>query len=1453
MKKIIFTLALIAIPMPSLFALSSNIEVTCSPELVSKYSCNQCFDAGYLYENQSMPLADSVRNIGTLEADYYQNELALPIVGNIGAWIVTFNNPSFKISSTFTTNGLYDNGKGEFYTFLNPGDSFRWIETLPGYDIWFSSINKALVNDSNRASIRDKNFTIVYTLHPRYWDNTLGKYTPATSQTHIECQSIGAHFCGDGFVEPSKEVCDEGGLNGQPGHCNTSCTAIPPVATPACSSIVASPAFGNSPVTTSLTCSGMDLPAGSTYAIACGNGTNAVMTGNVGTCTYTNPSSTSSATFAPKCTINGALTSPACQTNVGVNPGILAACIPGTTTGPQIAPLIATSPNLCPATQVVGGFTGATVATTTTYNWSCNGSAVGGACAASYNSALNVPILSIKKYANTADGQVVGDALSLVAGSSFNYRYDVTNSGNVAATGVVVTDTLPQYTTLGAVTAPTGWTCATGSKTVATITYPTVICTTASLAPNTTVSITVWTTLAAVIPVSTELRNIVYTCKFGDAPNTNCTPGCTDPNNPACTPVPPPPNCNPIASNPNYDPACVIIVNAAFDLSIKKFVNWSDAQAAVNAVDVASNTGFTYTLVVKNEWPVTSTGTTTVTDTLPAGVTLVSVPNIAPWTCTANLPGNSFNCTTSNQIASGAVFPTITVNASTTSNTGIINNIGTVANVNDTNPLNNTDPAVIRAGITAVNGFDLSLKKYIGTNDAQTALSTTNGAILNYILRVTNSGTTASSGTTTVQDILPVGVEYDTVTASGSGWTCTVTTRTLRCTSTQTIAIWASYPDITVPFRVTATAGQAVTNIAAVDNPNEINRCNVSGLLPATDTAICTRDITNSDIAVLSIPGTPPGWPSTYYVPTCTNGIRACSQQNYNSLPWCQTTTWQTCYNELVDCNAGNTLTCPWPGGPTCTNPSWCVPYSNGSCGDGVLQPSGTDWIGWTSDDEECDVQWLNGTIGSFCSANCKITILTNPGANPITDLWMTIPVLAGTQRLGYTWLDGERGKVAFNDNRMVLWVGTKAFTLADKVGFGIRTQYKYPLILEADKKACLQSTGNSLNSEIICTSFGEAANADSRIEKWQRVDGKYFVNIGIGDYQILNPTPRPPAPTLGETNYTAKLQAYYDWRQYLPASSHSANNITLFRGPVQYQMPNGNAGPTLNSAFFARNIGTDGTISLLGCSLSDCSATAVVNLVSLPVRVSSAVVSTVGSASNRSLETFLNPGTLFAGFLWSTQGYTSTTNSNNNSTTNNIVPLPVITATIANPTITTVTELESYAVNGNKNVLAINGNLTIQCPVGRSIFEMNGVRTVIVTGNLIIKCNLIYASNDTESSWAWITKGGNILIYNGVGTLSDGAITNIAGVFVSVKEGTNGGDITYTGNATTQTILRVEGTLYGNASPLFNSRLYARATGAYDILTTGTILNYSNRALTSPPPLLSQYLRNYQVQRVVQ
>ncbi len=60
----------------------------------------------------------------------------------------------------------------------------------------------------------------------------------------------------------------------------------------------------------------------------------------------------------------------------------------------------------------------------------------------------------------------------------------------------------------------------------------------------------------------------------------------------------------------------------------------------------------------------------------------------------------------------------------------------------------NTDPAVIRVGV-APTGFDLSLKKYIGTGsvDAQpgAAVSVNTGDRISYLIRVTNSGPQTSS------------------------------------------------------------------------------------------------------------------------------------------------------------------------------------------------------------------------------------------------------------------------------------------------------------------------------------------------------------------------------------------------------------------------------------------------------------------------------------------------------------------------------------------------------------------------------------------------------------------------------------------------------------------------------------------------------------------------------------
>jgi len=96
--------------------------------------------------------------------------------------------------------------------------------------------------------------------------------------------------------------------------------------------------------------------------------------------------------------------------------------------------------------------------------------------------------------------------------------------------------------------------------------------------------------------------------------------------------------------------------------------------------------------------------------------------------------------------------------------------------------------------------------------------------------------------------------------------------------------------------------------------------------------------------------------------------------------------------------------------------------------------------------------------------------ISTTPGDNPITDIWMTIPALSNA-RLGYSWLDAETGKIRFNDNRMVIGKNTNVFTLADTVGFGLKTEFqgRIPLQIESNKRFCINAQGDAVTGNEFC------------------------------------------------------------------------------------------------------------------------------------------------------------------------------------------------------------------------------------------------------------------------------------------------------------------------------------------------------------------------------------------------
>jgi uncharacterized repeat protein (TIGR01451 family) len=203
----------------------------------------------------------------------------------------------------------------------------------------------------------------------------------------------------------------------------------------------------------------------------------------------------------------------------------------------------------------------------------------------------------------------------------------------------------------------------------------------------------------------------------------------------------------------------VQVDNPRFDLSLKKFVNGEDAQTPAAAVVVSGGSTAVYTFIVTNNGPVPVSNVTTVTDsTLGGNLVLQGVPTGSGWNCT--IEGLGFRCSRLDVLAVGASFPPITAQVTVTSTAGTYANTASVSNPSE-NPAdnfgnNNTDPAHVRvAVINPPANFDLSLKKFVNGQDAQTtatAVTASQNSQVTYIFVARNNGTAAVSGTTTISD-----------------------------------------------------------------------------------------------------------------------------------------------------------------------------------------------------------------------------------------------------------------------------------------------------------------------------------------------------------------------------------------------------------------------------------------------------------------------------------------------------------------------------------------------------------------------------------------------------------------------------------------------------------------------------------------------------------------------------
>ena len=361
-------------------------------------------------------------------------------------------------------------------------------------------------------------------------------------------------------------------------------------------------------------------------------------------------------------------------------------------------------------------------------------------------------------------------------GDDATYTLQVANAGPSDAAGpVTVTDPLPAGETFVSA-AGTGWVCGATGGTV-----------TCSLAAG----------LAAGTPgapVAASPITLVVAVGGAAYPRVSNTATVAGP-----TPDPDP------ANNSSTDVATVAAVD---DLTIHKS----------HTGQPVAGTALTYTLAVGNLGPTADPGPVTVTDPLPVGETFVSAAGHG-WTC--SLGGRTVTCVSAGAVPvgyTGSIALTVMLGAAavpSVSNTATVAGTGT-----DVDPGNNssTDVATVEPGAV------LSITK---TLDSPTLTVSQNAR---YTISVSNHGPSPAHGVA-VTDHLPPGLQP--VSATGTGWNCTVNGQEVACGAAGTLSVGTAGP-ITVVAKVTATSGTLANAVTLSALTRVVGTSTTSAATPPT-------------------------------------------------------------------------------------------------------------------------------------------------------------------------------------------------------------------------------------------------------------------------------------------------------------------------------------------------------------------------------------------------------------------------------------------------------------------------------------------------------------------------------------------------------------------------------------------------------------------------------------------
>jgi uncharacterized repeat protein (TIGR01451 family) len=292
----------------------------------------------------------------------------------------------------------------------------------------------------------------------------------------------------------------------------------------------------------------------------------------------------------------------------------------------------------------------------------------------------------------------------------------------------------------------------------------------------------------------------------------------------------------------------------------------------------------TYSMSVNNSGGTATSGTITITDTLPAGLTVnngaagsvtLGGANAANWTCSSNAASPQvITCTSSGAIAVSGTsvfsFP-VTVGLGTAVGTNSVTNTASVSGGGQINTANDSssDPTTVLSPNLAIS------KTHTG--------NFTQGATGAYSLTVNNTGTAATSGTVTVVDTLPpdLSVTAGAVTLTGANaanWNCNAVGQTITCTSTTAIANGSSS---TFGFNVAvaSNASASVTNNVSVSGGNEATANNGNNSATDPTIVIAAAPVNLTVTKSTSTPSAVPGGAASYSI-TIANAAGASTATN---------------------------------------------------------------------------------------------------------------------------------------------------------------------------------------------------------------------------------------------------------------------------------------------------------------------------------------------------------------------------------------------------------------------------------------------------------------------------------------------------------------------------------------------------------------------------------------------